>query len=276
MKIYKYIINLTVVFAFVLVSLSATQAKTIKDTTQKPVMSKYERIISLKPNITQILIKLGVGDKIVGVTKFCPKPNSQAQVVGDYNSVDLEAVMRLKPDLVLISPENSRSRQFHALLASKLNLKLFHFRDYPEMKTSLLAISKLLGFEDKGKNLVQGMDDKLITIRNKNMPDNGVGKLFIVIVQRRPLMVAAGNTYISSLFQMTGLRNAFGQNKIAYPVIDEEELIREVVDYTFDVTHKPESEDKLFLNKRVITLNIQDFLASPQSVDHLVQLFNSI
>src|SRR5689334_6301381 len=56
-----------------------------------------QRIVSLKPNITDILVDLGLGDRIVGVTKFCKKPNATAQVIADYNSIQVEDVLRLKP-----------------------------------------------------------------------------------------------------------------------------------------------------------------------------------
>lgn len=242
---------------------------------KKAPQLKYHRIVSLKPNITQVLTSLGAGDQIVGITKYCERPNHKAKVVADYNNVDVEAVIRLKPDLVLTSPENSRSRQFEALKAAGLNSHLFEFDSYAKMKASVLAIAKLIGRPLVGGRVVARMDSKLVRLADKLKSQSKVPKLFIVIVQRHPLMVASGKTFISSLFEEIGLKNAFHFNKIAYPVIDEEELIREMADYTFELSHETHIQESEFLNKTVIPLKMEHFLAAPLAVDSLARLFES-
>ena len=240
-------------------------------------VSKYKRIVALKPNITMILHELGVQSEIVGITKFCPRPNDEALIVGDYNSIDVEQVLRLKPDLVLISPENSQSRQYETLLNAKLNVKIYNFKTYEELKLSITEMAKLLGIRQRGEQVVGDMEAKLDLLFKKNTAQGPVVKSYIMIVQRHPLMVASSDTYISTLFGRAGFKNAFGPNKVAYPVVDEEEVIREIVDYTFDVSHRPEAEaDNEFLNKTVIPLNTQDFVAAPQSVDQLVKLLSGL
>ena len=234
---------------------------------------QFTRIISLKPNITQMLISLGVQNNIVGITKFCEPPNTTAQVIADYNSINIEAVLRLKPDLIIGSAENSQVKQYESLQQAKLNLKLFSFDSYAQMKNALVEIAALLSIPEKAQTLINGMDAKLAAVQTKLTTDTQIKKTFIAIVQQHPLMIASGNTYLSSLFEQAGLTNAFSANSIAYPVIDEEELVREIVDYTFDLSFNHGNADNTFLNKTTILLKIDNFLAAPQSVDHLVNLF---
>ncbi|MBF0105806.1 MAG: ABC transporter substrate-binding protein [Deltaproteobacteria bacterium] len=238
---------------------------------------QYKKIISLKPNITMILKDLGLNKEIVGVTKFCKTPNPEAQIVGDYNSVDLEGVLRLKPDLVLISTENTQSRQFDALKSARLNIKVFDFKTFDQFIVSLKEIAALLGLQARGTAVIKQIEAQLAALREKLVIPKQPPKSFIVLVQRHPLMVATGNTYISTLFKKAGLLNVFEFNRIPYPVMDEEEIIREIVDYTFDISHRTEAEvETHFLNKTIIPLNTEDFIATPQSVDNLVRLMHSL
>lgn len=63
-----------------------------------------QRIVSLAPSISETLYALGLGDKVVGVTRFCaypPEVKDKAQVAG-FSDVNYEAVLRLRPDLVVL------------------------------------------------------------------------------------------------------------------------------------------------------------------------------
>jgi ABC-type Fe3+-hydroxamate transport system substrate-binding protein len=80
-------------------------------------------------------------------------------------------------------------------------------------------------------------------------------------------MIAAGGTYISTLLESIDLKNSFAANKIAYPVLDGESLLRENPDIVFDMSHDGGGRD--FLGRKVIMIGIQDFLAAPQSIKAL-------
>jgi len=62
-----------------------------------------ERIVSLAPNITEILFALGLGDKIVGVTRYCDYPPAalEKEKVGGFLDPDFEKIKSLTPDLVI-------------------------------------------------------------------------------------------------------------------------------------------------------------------------------
>ena len=63
-----------------------------------------QRIISTAPSITEILYALGLGDRVVGVTSFCHYPPDALKKpkIGDYVNPNLEAMLALKPDLVMV------------------------------------------------------------------------------------------------------------------------------------------------------------------------------
>jgi len=71
------------------------------------------RIVSLAPSITESLFALGVGDQVVGVTRYCnyPPEARAKEKVGGYQDLNYEAVLALKPDLVVLLPEHDKASQ---------------------------------------------------------------------------------------------------------------------------------------------------------------------
>ena len=63
-----------------------------------------QRIVSTAPSITELLYALGLGDRVVGVTRFCRYPPEARwkPKIGDYTSPNLEAIAALRPDLVIV------------------------------------------------------------------------------------------------------------------------------------------------------------------------------
>jgi ABC-type hemin transport system substrate-binding protein len=97
------------------------------------------RLVSLKPNITMTLLALGTASDVVGVTKYCPKPNKAATIVGDYMSINVEDIVRLKPDVILSSRENSQNRQYEPGLASESNTWIFQHGPILKKRSQKLA-----------------------------------------------------------------------------------------------------------------------------------------
>ena len=260
MTIQKKIFVLLIFFTFLVPN--AANAKLVKKV-------KYTRIVSLKPNITKILIQLGLQDHIVGITKFCKKPNANAKVVADYNSVQTESVMLLKPDLILSSTENSNSKDYQNL--KNYNLKFLDFSTLQSFKQSVMQLGEVLKLKKQVQKKLTAYFEKIETLKTqyKNLSQ----KSFTLIVQRRPLMVANQDSFISQLLEAGGLKNSFGHNKVKYPVLDEEIFIREDSDYAIDISH---SKDAIFLNKNVLKLDVTKILPHLNSVNALENLLSKL
>ena len=94
--------NKKYVLLFLLLSLCFVGCnKEIKLETQKP--KENLRVVSLAPNITNIIMALGGEDFIVGVTKYCQNPNKKWTEIGGYMDFNKETFMSLKPNLVFLA-----------------------------------------------------------------------------------------------------------------------------------------------------------------------------
>ena len=75
------------------------------DGTEITIDEEPEKIVSMGPNMTEILYAIGAGDKLVGRTDYCDYPAAVSEVesVGSISNADIEKILSLEPDLVLAS-----------------------------------------------------------------------------------------------------------------------------------------------------------------------------
>ena len=79
--------------------------------------AKVRRIVSMSPSVTEVLFDLGLGNKLVGITDFCKYPSATAKIekIGGYLDANYEAIISLKPDIVILRKEfqqaNNRLQQ---------------------------------------------------------------------------------------------------------------------------------------------------------------------
>lgn len=81
------------------------------------------RVVSLVPSLTETLFDLDLGDRLAGVTDYCVRPANSVKLlprVGGTKNPDIEAVIRLEPDLVLLNDEENRREDADALQAAGL------------------------------------------------------------------------------------------------------------------------------------------------------------
>lgn len=235
-----------------------------------------ERLVSLKPNITQTLVDMGLAGKIVGVTKFCESPNPSVQIVGDYTSFDLEKIVRLKPDLVISSRENASSRDFAKLSELKIPTLLLGFDTWDELLLSLDKLEQHLNpVEPHSTQASFSTRLRAELARVRLLATPLAQKSTVVIVQRTPLMVAGGKSFISTLFSQVGLTNIFADSPTTYPTIDEEVFIREGPDLVFELSHEPAQTGE-YLGQKVIPLGMEDYLASPRALTSLKNLVGAL
>ena len=194
------------------------------------------------------------------------------KVCADYQNINVEAVFRLNPDFVLLSRENTQQKQFEQLASvfknSKTQIVILNFNTLDEFYDSYVRLARLLDkpnelwHYDQALHQVTHWKSDLGFARAEKPEFEG--KTFAVIVERQPLVVASGATFISTLLSELGLENIFEKNQIAYPTITPDDFALRPADYVFDMSHNASSET-MFLGKTVIPFQIEDFLASPQS-----------
>jgi len=116
------------------------------------------RIVSLAPNVTSILLTLGAGNELVGVSKWCREVASvgkRAQV-GDCWKVDIRAVMRLKPTL-LIGSVPFAFATVEAILKEPVAFLAINPRSLADIETDVRTLARLASRASAGEKLIRRM-----------------------------------------------------------------------------------------------------------------------
>jgi len=201
-------------------------------------------IVSLKPSITDTIYALGLGDRLVGITRYCDvtEGKMRPEIVGDYTKPYAERIIGLNPDLVLGSMENSSRRSIEALKRIGLKVEFFPFTTFSETLDSVQGIADVLGETERGKKLVYKIKGSLEN--TKELFSSKTHKRAIVVWGIRPLVVAGPGTYIDEVLSYINVENAVSKTKVKYPKIGLEELIALNPDVIIDLSMGSEAEGK--------------------------------
>lgn len=192
--------------------------------------SPAQRVVSLAPSNTEILFALGAGDKVVGRDEFSDYPEEAkavASVGGSMGEYSLEAIVALKPDLVLASELNSPE-----LVSSleKLGLTVYYLlnpKSFEDLYTNLETVATLTGRDatkltDSLKARVTAVDEKIAVLSYAPV-------VFYEIDATDPSKpyTAGVDTFINLIIQRAGGINFAGLAGITdpYPQISLEQLV---------------------------------------------------
>jgi iron complex transport system substrate-binding protein len=195
-----------------------------------------ERIVSTSPAITETLFALGLGHRVVGVSTYChyPPEARQRPKVGTYLRPNVEAIVRLRPDLVL-------GERFTPAALALLDASGIRHR---QVKTGDLATNLRL-MEDVARAtgqdaapLQQRVRAALDAIRARTQGRTPRPVIFIVgrTPGRLEGMVAVGQgSYLNELLALAGGRNIMAQSATAYPRVSLEAILRLKPDVIIDM-----------------------------------------
>ena len=180
-----------------------------------------ERIISLVPSQTELLHDLDLGDRVVGITKFCIHPEawfrSKARV-GGTKQVDMEKVRALKPDLIIGNKEENTQADIEAL-EQEYPVWMSDVRDLDGALDMIRRVGLLTGTTRRSEALVSGIERAFAGLRPLTPPRSAA-----YLIWRDPLMVAGGDTFINDMLHRAGFSNAFALRKERYVEITPAEL----------------------------------------------------
>jgi iron complex transport system substrate-binding protein len=200
----------------------------------------YQRIISLSPNITEILFALGLGHKVVGVTRFCNyPPEAKDRIkVGGYLDPNYEAILSLKPDVVVVLTEFESIKNS----LSELGIKYLEVSNtiVSEILASIDYLGKQFGVDRQAEIMLSGMRSKINRIKQKT--NHSTRPKVLIVVERslgtgaiENVYLAGKNTFYDELINMAGGINAFEDEKIAYPIVSAEGIIHLNPEFIIDL-----------------------------------------
>lgn len=174
------------------------------------------RIVSIVPSQTELLIDLGLSDRVVGITKFCIHPadlRKEKTVVGGTKNINMEKVRALKPDLIIGNKEENEQSDIEALE-----------KEFPVWMSDIYTLEDSFRFMDLIGELLD-VDTKPLIEKIQNefaelerLVEKQESKSVLYLIWNNPVMIAGGNTFIDDMLKRLNLKNLSPAER--YPVVD--------------------------------------------------------
>lgn len=204
-----------------------------------------QRIISLVPSQTELLVDLGLEENIVGITRFCVHPShlkKSKKIVGGTKMVKPEKIAKLQPDIILCNKEEN-TPEMVAELEKQAPVHVSNIVEIEDTLELMRQYGKIFEKQALAETIASSVKKKLSRLREEL---NEIPRLRVAyLIWKEPLMVAGGKTFINTLLKLNKLKNVF-EETARYPEITLEELKNKKVElillssepYPFKEEHK--------------------------------------
>ncbi len=191
-----------------------------------------QRIVSLAPSTTEILFAAGLGDRIVGVTTFCdyPEEAKSKPKIGGMSNPSLEAVISLKPDIVIMTTDGNPKEFEQRLRSMNIRTYVFRARTISQLSDGIRNLGREIEQEEKFNRLALDIKKSLNDVQS-GAQQNNTKVLFMIWPE--PLMVAGPGTAIHDAINLLGATNIAEDARIQYPKYSIEEIVRRSPDIIF-------------------------------------------
>jgi iron complex transport system substrate-binding protein len=184
-----------------------------------------QRIVSLAPNITEILFALGLGEQVAAVSNDSdfPEQAKDKKKIGAFFRPNTEAVIACRPDLVIGLWFSEQRAVAESLKRLGYNVLTVELQRLDQLAPAIKEIGEATGTQATASELVKRIDKQLDEIQNRYASSARPKVLWVV--QDEPVRVAGRRTFINELIALAGGENAIGPTLMQYPQVGSEQLL---------------------------------------------------
>jgi iron complex transport system substrate-binding protein len=183
---------------------------------------KIERIISLAPNITEMIFAVGAGDKLVGVTTYCnyPAEAKSIQKVGDTVSPNIETIISLRPEVVFVSTASQLEAFTKTLDSQGVSVFVINATSLDDVYRSLGQLGEMFWTSEQAKTLVTDLRSR------EEMPyphgERPNFKRVFIQISNEPLFTVGKKSFLTQVVEKAGGELVTKDIDDGYPKLSKE------------------------------------------------------
>ena len=220
-------IRLAIALAAAAAALPADADVLVRDVTGAEVRlpAPARRVVSLAPYLTENLFAIGAGGRIVGTVEYANHPEAAKRLprVGAYENLDAEAVVALKPELVVAWKSGNPPAVLDRLRALGIPVWIDEPGRIEDVAGTLERLGALTGADPGARAAAEGYRRRLAELRARYSARPAVRTFYQV--WDRPLMTVGGPQIISDVIRLCGGANVFAAQTALAPTVDAEAVI---------------------------------------------------
>ncbi|MCI0498076.1 MAG: helical backbone metal receptor [Planctomycetales bacterium] len=203
------------------------------------------RIVSMAPNLTEILFALGLDEEIVGVTRHCnfPQKAESKTCIGTFWLPDIEAVLACRPTLVITEGFPRQAALAARLKNMGCRTLTLDIETIEQLHTAILAIGDAVDRTEAARGIVEQLKKQQAEMTAR-YADVSPRLKVLWVIQREPLRVAGRKTFPNELIESVGGVNAVGDTPHQYPPVSAETVLGTLPDVIIETADDREASKK--------------------------------
>ena len=190
-----------------------------------PLPATIDRVVSLAPNLTEIVFAIGAGNRLVGRTSYCDFPAEAKAIaeVGDTLQPNLERIIALKPQVVLVSTASQLEVFTQHLEGQNIAVFVTDPHDLEGVFRSIERIGEIVSEQDQAKQLVQKLRDRTNAVEQAVKQEPRVRVFYQV--SGEPLYTAGQDAFVTDLMRRAGANSVTSDVPGAWPKYSNESAL---------------------------------------------------
>ncbi len=207
-----------------LLTVFVVTACTEKETVEASAIAA-QRIVTLAPNLAELVYAVGAGEQLVGVSAWSDYPDAvlDIPVIGDAFALDQERLALARPDILLVWESGMPVKVVDELRAIGYNVAPIKTRGLDDIGEALLQIGRLTGHDDEAIEAATAFRSQLQSLRRAYQGLEPI-RVFYQVASR-PLYTINSEHYISEMISLCGGENIFDDLSELAPTVDVEAVV---------------------------------------------------
>jgi len=198
-----------------------------------PPRIPVQRVVTLAPSLTDVVLALESREQLVGVSRFDERPEVKTLPrVGGFVDPSVEAVLALRPGLVLVQPGPGNRSPVEKLASLGTPVLALPLHTVEDVFRAITETGRVLGKEPQARHQVQALQKAREAIRQRaaGLPRKQV----LVVYGFTPLIVAGPGSFADELLSDVGAGNAASMARVPFASYSTEALLAQPPDLILD------------------------------------------
>lgn len=175
---------------------------------------KVKTIISTAPSNTEILVGLGLSDKLVAIDKYSSDVDGINKDLPkiDFKNPDAETLVSLKPDIIIASGHNKTGSEDPFAAVKEAGIPVVYIptsSSIEDLYKDIDFISKITGTEKKGDETTSNLKDEISSIKKIGDTITDKKNVYFEIGSTSGLYSFGNNTFLNEMIEIVGAKNIF-------------------------------------------------------------------
>ncbi|MBD2805557.1 vitamin B12 ABC transporter substrate-binding protein BtuF [Xenorhabdus sp. ZM] len=190
-----------------------------------PLHAAASRVISLAPSTTELAYASGLGDQLIAVSAYSDYPEAAKKLeqVADWQGINVERIIALKPDLILAWRGGNPQRPLDQLASLGIPIFYSDVKQVEDVAAELDRLAEYSPHPDVAKKAAADIRNKFDTLKKNNA--NRTPKQIFLQFGTNPIFTSSKHSIQSEIVSICGGKNIFSDSPVPWPQVNREQVL---------------------------------------------------